>query len=207
MVPGPNLGPQTGCHEVHSGLPPSHLPALGQCPPPKLLSLSFQTLKGKKKCPCARHEGVRERRCVAPFILDLGSSGRYTAAEGTYGDLGTLRGPQGRSKQNGQKNLLPLLGIVPRTVQPSLLANSHCHLLHHKSHTDWSGIEPASAITKWHILHMRRALLVTEGLNNNLGGGGAPPPSHVSSSEQSLFQTIHALSPAVNVYSNMLEGK
>ena len=70
-------------------------------------------------CPCARHEGVWGRRCVAPFILDPGSSSRYTAVESTSGDPGTLSGPQDWSKQNGQKNLLPLLGIITRTVQPS----------------------------------------------------------------------------------------
>jgi hypothetical protein len=111
-------------------------------------------------CPCARHEGVRGHRRVAQSILDLGSNGHYTAilelnstnhytaVESTSGDPGNLSGTQGRSKQNGQNNLLPLLGVVPRTVQPSLLATSHCHLLHHKSHTEWSGIEPASASTK-----------------------------------------------------------
>jgi hypothetical protein len=174
-VPSPNLGPQTGCNEVHCGLPPSFQPAsqpaLGQCPN----CFRFPSKHSKvKMCPCASHEGVRGHRCVAPFILDQGSSGRYTAVESTSGDPGTLSGPQHRSKQNGQKNLLPLLGIVPRTLQPSLLATSHCHLLHHKSHTDWSGIEPASAITK-SVTYERKTLLVTESLNNYLYGRPPPP--------------------------------
>jgi hypothetical protein len=43
--------------------------------------------------------------------------------------------------------------LTGETVKYSNHDLSHSHLVHHKSHTDWSGIEPASGITKCGLNH------------------------------------------------------